>query len=231
MKKIVTFGLLVVLSGWSLAAQSYYADQGAVNDSWLQRHYDGYRVNSAGAGNPASDQEKPNAAQQSWLATHYSGQPVEDAAPLQQPRPVVKEPVTSVSADPVKPAEPIAHQNPKTEHSGVPKPVEDAAAPIPSEQHSNLADSEDASPNSEKHTRKGSLPGGMDKGIDDVQEGLSELKGYTKDVTANIQEKGLRGFLDVSPEQKAKGQSIGEKIGHGIRGVMDEVGKEMVGNR
>ena len=226
MSRIVVFSLMLV-SGMALAGESYYSDQGAVTDSWLQRHYDGYPVPSAGQ--PTQDPQTK--AQESWIAKHYSGKPVEDeeVVPPAYPSAEPAKPVVHTVQTGAKPTDPAAHLSPKA--SEEPKSLVIQSEETPTElQHDSVAEKK-SQEEAEQHARKGTLPGGMDKGIDNMEEGLSELKDYTKEVTSNIQEKGLRGFLDVSPEQQAKGRSIGEKIGQGIRGVMEEVGKEMVGNR
>ena len=231
MKKIVVFGLLVLANGMALADQNYYStDPGSVTDSWLQRHYDGYPVQPSGRSAPNSQSKE----QESWVAKYYSGKPADEEVVVQPAHPVADsaKPITHAVQTGAKPTDSVADHSPNTgTHEEKIKPLvihsEETTAEFtqdPLEEKKRIEDSE-------QRVRKGNLPIGMDRGIDNVEEGLSELKGYTKDVTSNIKEKGLRGFLDVPPEQQAKGRAIGEKIGRGIRDVMDEVGKDMVGNR
>lgn len=71
------------------------------------------------------------------------------------------------------------------------------------------------------------LPPAMENGIKEIESGIIAAGSYSKEVANNIKTEGLRGFMAVSPEMKAEGRVIGEKIGTGVRGVMGEVGKEM----
>ena len=229
-KKLVVFGLLVLANGMTLADQNYYsADQSSVTDSWLQRHYDGYPVQPSGQ--PAQNSQSKE--QESSVAKYYSGKPADEEVVVQPAHPVANsaKPVVHAVQTGAKPTDSVADHPHNTEtHEEKIKPLvhtKEASAEFSQDSVEEKKHIDD----SEQRARKGALPGGMGKGIDDVEEGLSELKDYTKDVTSNIKEKGLRGFLDVPPEQQAKGRAIGEKIGRGIRDVMDEVGKDMVGNR
>jgi len=72
------------------------------------------------------------------------------------------------------------------------------------------------------------LPPNMERGIRELEEGVGELPDYTSAMSKHVQQNGLRGFLAVTPELKAQGQSLGGRMGGGIHGIMTEVGKEMV---
>ena len=72
------------------------------------------------------------------------------------------------------------------------------------------------------------LPGKMDRGIQDLEEGMDELKAYSGMMATHVQKNGLRGFMTLTPEIKAQGRTLGRKIGGGIGGVASEVGQAMV---
>lgn len=72
------------------------------------------------------------------------------------------------------------------------------------------------------------LPPNMDKGVRDLEVGMDELRAYTGEMAAHIQQNGLRGFLAVPPEIKDKGAAVGRRIGSGIGGIMTDVGHDML---
>ena len=74
----------------------------------------------------------------------------------------------------------------------------------------------------------GKLPSKMDRGIQDLEEGMDELKVYTGMMATHVQKNGLRGFMTLTPEIKAQGRTLGKRIGGGIGGVVSEVGTAMV---
>jgi len=71
------------------------------------------------------------------------------------------------------------------------------------------------------------LPPNMERGVRELEESVGELPGYTSAMSKHVQQNGLRGFLAVTPELKAQGQSLGGRMGGGILGIMTDVGKEM----
>lgn len=71
------------------------------------------------------------------------------------------------------------------------------------------------------------LPPNMERGVRELEESVGELPGYTSAMSKHVQQNGLRGFLAVTPELKAQGQSLGGRMGEGILGIMTDVGKEM----
>lgn len=72
------------------------------------------------------------------------------------------------------------------------------------------------------------LPPGMDRGIADLESGLADLRAYTATMAAHIKKFGLRGFLYVTPEIKAKGRAVGQKLGGGVSGIMRDVERDMI---
>ena len=74
----------------------------------------------------------------------------------------------------------------------------------------------------------GKLSSKMDRGIQDIEEGMDELKVYTGMMATHVQKNGLRGFMTLTPEIKAQGRALGQRIGGGIGGVVSEVGQAMV---
>jgi len=239
-KTVVISVLLGAFCSSSWAVQSYYPNQQKrddANDAWLDRHYSGHPIEqpSPSRATTAGQTQNEDEVHDAWLDRHYSGQPVESMAMIQP----AAEKTVGVSPKPVTVpvVAPAAKANPLPQATTPPVPVTEEKATPTAVVRDDSADStatvnngdrdEDVPVASERKERSGNLPAAMDQGVADMEEGLSELKGYTAEVASNVRKKGLRGFLDVSPEAKAKGRSIGEKIGQGIRGVMGEVGKEM----
>ena len=227
----------LVVCGSSWAVRGYYdqtnggANQQATHDAWLDRHYAGHPVetsSASGSPSPGQAKQQEDAVHDAWLDRYYSGHPVDTVAMLGPPKETAAKAPPRKAGEQAKavPATPSAPVNaPRQE------PAPTAAVPDGEGVQSTALEDKRRSKKSPvvagRISRKGNLPPAMDKGVDDMQEGISELRGYTADVAENVKEQGLRGFLDVSPQQKQKGRDIGEKIGEGIRGVMSEVGKEM----
>lgn len=73
-----------------------------------------------------------------------------------------------------------------------------------------------------------SLPAGMERGLQDVEAGIEELRSYSSIMADHIQRNGLRGFIDVPPAIRQQGNAIGKRIGGGIGEVMNGVTQEMI---
>ena len=71
------------------------------------------------------------------------------------------------------------------------------------------------------------LPPGMEKGVADLEASLAELRVYSAAVAAHVQKNGLRGFLSVTPELKAEGRAVGQKLGGGVRGIVTDASNDI----
>ncbi len=166
------------------------------------------------AGAHAADNSAPSSTTQSesdkdWINEYYSGKKVPVSGTSIAP--IVTVPVSKAATRHVRSKR--ADDTVNTGDTVIP-PAEDrrvAAAPGQSVPNDSV-----------------SLPPGMEKGVSDLEAGLGELQLYSGTMAAHLKRTGIRGFLAVPPSIKEEGQAVGRKLGGGVRGIVDEVGKDMV---
>lgn len=75
---------------------------------------------------------------------------------------------------------------------------------------------------------RSSLPPNMDRGVHDLEAGMDDLRAYTAEMAAHVQQNGVRGFLAIPTDIRDQGIAVGRKIGGGINGIMTDAAQDMI---
>ena len=96
----------------------------------------------------------------------------------------------------------------------------------------NTAFVTDAPPTRADSTKSSSLTpnttAGVKTAVRELEAGIDELKGYSVDMAAHLQQNGLTGFIEMPKPLTDRGTAIGGRIGKSIQAIGDGVRQDMV---